>query len=213
MTPEPESWDVDLHGTGPQIALCKQQFQLLYRYVGNFQEARRLAPELILWPKAVAPRKNLMAWALEEDRNSSKIPEEVEQAFKRRYDGYPKSLALRAVSATSALSQSYAEMGQKLTEQAKAGTVNPDLLKVVQTTSALFQHSNNATGWIYDKVLGQKGHQTILNNPRFMLNAGERPKRPKNVSRKTLKAAIPLISESGATESVAEIGQFREMDV
>lgn len=193
------------YGRGSELTLPRLQFQLLYREVG-FAEARAIAIDdgFVLWPYAPPPDELLRRWCWEVDKDEHECPENVERAFRRRWENYAKALAIKTVRGTSKLSRDFTALASEFFVKARAGEVDKETLGLLKDTTSLLMHANNGTGFIYREIVGTgkkaEGPQQINN---FLLNAGAPPQRKrKPIPAKRLAAGIP---------AAVEVAEYREV--
>ena len=186
------------------------QFQLLYREIG-YAQAKEIGCDerFILWPMPDPPPEHLLyAWAMEADQDGCEIPQNVETAFKKRWENYAKALAIRTVRGTARLSQDFTRLASALYKEASDGKIDEDKLRLVKDTTSVLMHANNGTGFIFRELVGgaqKKDQNATMQVNRLTINAGPPPDNVKRrilPTRKQIKKAIPA--------NVME-GSFREL--
>ena len=183
------------YGRGSALSLPRMQFQLLYREIG-YAQAKEIGCDerFILWPMPDPPPEHLLyAWAMEADQDGCEIPQNVETAFKKRWENYAKALAIRTVRGTARLSQDFTKLASSLYREASDGKIDEDKLRLVKDTTSVLMHANNGTGFIFRELVGSASKKDAppqqINN--FLLNAGAPPERKQRISRKQIQKQIP----------------------
>lgn len=188
----------DAYPRGSLITLPRMQFQLLYREIG-YTQAKEIGfdEQFIIWPyESYGPPKEhqLYAWAMEADQDGCDIPQNVETAFKKRWENYAKALAIRTVRGTAKLSQDFTKLASTLYREASAGNIDEDKLRLVKDTTSVLMHANNGTGFIFRELVGGAAKKDAapqqINN--FLLNAGAPPtNRKQRITKARMQKQIP----------------------